>query len=189
MIRSLAIATLLATTGTGLTQDLASHDNRFDLMRWDAPDPAKLAVGVQTLDVVNPNQLDIMNVTGPDAMPRHDRPLTPEVWYPAAQSFESVFIGDGTRKVTLYDAALRAAAPDAAGGPYPLILISHGYPMKLAASFSRVWIGIRPIVPAGAVRKGSKSCVPSDTQSALARFGPTRDQMVRHQPHEGHRKP
>lgn len=138
MIRSLAVVTLLATTGAGFTQDLASHDNRIDLMRSDAPVLARVgpfAVGVQTLDVVNPDQLDIVSVTGPDAMPRYDRPLTLEVWYPTAepkpdapQAYEDVLIRDGKRRITLYGAALRDAAPDAAGGPYPLILISHGYP-------------------------------------------------------------
>ena len=88
MTRLLAVATLLATTGTGFTQNFASHDNRIDLMRSDAPELARagpFSVGVQTLDVVNPDQLDIVSVTGPDAMPRYDRPLTLEVWYPVAQ--------------------------------------------------------------------------------------------------------
>jgi predicted dienelactone hydrolase len=68
-------------------------------------------------------------------MPRYDRPLTLEVWYPATgpkpeglQAYENVLIRDGKRRVTLYGAAVRDAAPDATGGPYPLILISHGYP-------------------------------------------------------------
>ncbi|MGL6209274.1 MAG: alpha/beta hydrolase family protein [Paracoccaceae bacterium] len=138
MIRSLAVVTLLAMTGPGLTQDLASHDNRIDLIRSDAPELAKpgaLAVGVQTLEVVNPGQLDIVNVTGPDVMPVYDRPLTLEVWYPTAgpkpeapQAYQNVLMRDGKRPITLYGAAVRDAAPDAAGGPYPLILISHGYP-------------------------------------------------------------
>ncbi len=138
MIRPLAVMSLLASTGAGLAQDLASHDNRIDLMRSDAPDlarPGPFTVGVQTLNVANPDQLDIVNVTGPDAMPRHDRPLTLEVWYPATgpkpqgvQAYDGVLIRDGQRRVTLYGAAVRDAAPDAAGGPYPLIVISHGYP-------------------------------------------------------------
>ncbi len=138
MIRWLAVATVLATTGAGVAQDLASHDNRIDLMRSDAPELAKpgpFAVGVQTLDLVNPDQLDIVNVTGPDAMPRYDRPLTVEVWYPTAepkpeavQAYQDVLIRDGKRRVTLYGAAVRDAPPDVTGEPYPLILMSHGYP-------------------------------------------------------------
>lgn len=142
MIKSLAVVALMATAGTGLAQGLgeglASHDNRIDLQRSDAPElaaPGPFAVGVRTVEMVNPDQIDIVNVTGPDAMPRYDRPLTLEVWYPAAapkpdtpQAYENVIIRDGKRMVTLYGQALRDAAPDAAGGPYPLILISHGYP-------------------------------------------------------------
>jgi predicted dienelactone hydrolase len=138
MIRSLAVALLLAMTGTGQAQGLASHDNRIDLMRPDAPElalPGPFAVGVQTVNVVNRDQLDIVNVTGPDTMPRYDRPLTLEVWYPSVgpkpegpQAYEGVLIRDGVRRITLYGAAIRDAVPDATAGPYPLILISHGYP-------------------------------------------------------------
>ncbi len=139
MIKSLAVASLLASTGVGLAQETASHDNRIDLIRSDAPElalPGSLAVGVQTIKVVNPDQLDIVNVTGPDAMPRYDRPLTLEVWYPAtgaraiagSQAYPDVLIRDGKRRVTLFGTAVRDAPPETAGGPYPLILISHGYP-------------------------------------------------------------
>lgn len=139
MMKPLAAAMVLATAGVGLAQDVASHDNRIDLIRSDAPElaaPGPLAVGVQTLKVVNPDQLDIVNVTGPDTMPRYDRPLVLEVWYPAlgapaaagSQAYEGVLIRDGKRRVTLHGSALRDAPPDVVGGPYPLILISHGYP-------------------------------------------------------------
>ncbi len=138
MTRLLAVATVLMTAGSGVAQDLPSHDNRIDLMRPDAPELAVAgpqAVGVRTVEVVNPDQLDIVNVTGPDAMPRHDRPLTLEVWYPATgpvpgslQPYENVIIRDGKQRVTLYGAAVRDADPDTASGPFPLILISHGYP-------------------------------------------------------------
>lgn len=137
-MKRLAVMTLLMTAGAGVAQDLASHDNRIDLMRSDAPELAvrgPLAVGVRTLQVVNPGQLDIVNVTGPDAMPLYDRPLTLEVWYPTAgqvpgtlQAYDDVIIRDGKQRVTLFGAAVRDAQPDATGGPYPLILISHGYP-------------------------------------------------------------
>jgi predicted dienelactone hydrolase len=35
---------------------------------------------------------------------------------------------DGKTEVTLIGRAVRDAAPDVAGGPYPLLIISHGYP-------------------------------------------------------------
>lgn len=139
MMKSLAAVALVAGAGAGLAQGVASHDNRIDLVRSDAPElaaPGPAAVGVRTLTVVNPDQLDIVNVTGADAMPRYDRPLVLEVWYPAtgaraaagSQAYTGVLIRDGKRAVTLHGAAVRDATPDAAGGPYPLILISHGYP-------------------------------------------------------------
>ena len=52
----------------------------------DAPELAKrgeYAVGVRTLDFVNPGQLDVLHVTDGQAA-TYDRPLTVEVWYPAA---------------------------------------------------------------------------------------------------------
>ena len=38
-------------------------------------------VGVRTMDLVNPNQIDILNVKEGIA-PLYDRPLKVEVWYP-----------------------------------------------------------------------------------------------------------
>ena len=40
-------------------------------------------MGVRTLDFVNPGQLDVLHVTDGQAA-TYDRPLTVEVWYPAA---------------------------------------------------------------------------------------------------------
>ncbi|MDZ4770129.1 MAG: dienelactone hydrolase [Chloroflexota bacterium] len=96
-------------------------------------------VGVQTLTLVNPDQIDLLNMseTNPDA--RYDRPLTVEVWYPA-------IIPDGEDASTTYETqlgrsdqsnveaftfagrALRDAAPDNSDGAYPLLIVSHGYP-------------------------------------------------------------
>jgi predicted dienelactone hydrolase len=138
MLKPLAVISLLAASGAAMAQGLAPHHNRIDLIRSDAPElaaPGPFAVGVRTLAVVNPDQPDIVNVTGPDVMPRADRPLTLEVWYPATgdapdtlQPYENVLIRDGVRSVTLFGRAIRDAAPETAGGPYPLILLSHGYP-------------------------------------------------------------
>lgn len=54
--------------------------------RADAPELAyrgSFDVGVRTLKVVNPNQIDILNYSAEYTDPRYDRPLTLEVWYPA----------------------------------------------------------------------------------------------------------
>jgi len=98
-------------------------------------------VGVRTLDLVNPGQPDILNAVKGEPVPTYDRPLTVEIWYPAV-------IPDGTAMLTEYEdtlgivdnpdrpltpftfagRALRDADPDPSGGPYPLIIVSHGYP-------------------------------------------------------------
>lgn len=122
-----------------LTTPLAA-ENRIDGQSDDAPDLAAygtLPVGVRKIELLNENQIDIVAIDPsaprPDELPRSDRPLTVELWYPAATgstgdtSLRS-FIRDGTTEVTLEGRAIRDAA--AATGPesHPLILMSHGFP-------------------------------------------------------------
>jgi predicted dienelactone hydrolase len=96
-------------------------------------------VGVRTLNWVNPDQLDVLNLSEANPTARYDRPLTVEVWYPA-------LIPDGTTESTVYTSvlgrsdqnnladftfagrALRDAEPDTSGAAYPLVIVSHGYP-------------------------------------------------------------
>ena len=123
--------------GRGL-RGLPGHaqDNRIDTIRADAPELAKYgkhAVGVKTLNLVNPGQADIVKFKAGAPMPVYDRPLTVEVWYPAAPRAAGngqyrAFTRDGKTEVTLTGRALRDVAPDRAAGPYPLLIISHGYP-------------------------------------------------------------
>lgn len=135
----LLAAALMAAAAAPVAAQTPSHDNRIDLVRSDAPALAgygPLAIGVRTLNVVNPGQIDIVNVVAGAPLPRYDRPLTLEVWYPAtgtpqapgSQPYSGVYLRDGKRQVTLHGRALRDAEPDAAAGPFPLVLISHGYP-------------------------------------------------------------
>ena len=129
---------------TGLTALLAlagsvqAQDNRIDTIRSDAPELApygKLNVGVKTLKLVNPGQQDIVKFKAGQPMPMYDRPLTVEVWYPAKLAAGQAPAGqykvlprDGKTEVTLNGRAVRDAQPDASAGPYPLLIISHGYP-------------------------------------------------------------
>ena len=129
---------------TGLTALLAvsgavqAQDNRIDTIRSDAPELApygKLNVGVKTLNLVNPGQQDIVKFKAGQPMPIYDRPLTVEVWYPAKLAAGQAPAGqykvlprDGKTEVTLTGRAVRDAQPDASTGPYPLLIISHGYP-------------------------------------------------------------
>ena len=113
--------------------------------RADAPDLAyrgSFGVGVRTLRVTNPDQLDIIRYTVDNPNPRYDRPLTLEVWYPAvipgnrpqATTYSDV-LGSGpdnparpNLRFRFAGRALRGALPDLQGGPYPLVIVSHGYP-------------------------------------------------------------
>jgi predicted dienelactone hydrolase len=58
-----------------------------------------------------------------------------EVWYPAdgppaepGSHAYSTVLRDGTTPATLYGRAQRDATPALAGGPFPLVVVSHGYP-------------------------------------------------------------
>ncbi len=116
----------------------AADDNHIDSIRSDAPALAQLGtfkVGVKTLNFTNPNQLDIAKTKPGEAIPTYNRPLTVEVWYPAKLAAGQAAAGeyramtrDGQTMVTLYGKAVRDAQPDATGGPYPLLIMSHGYP-------------------------------------------------------------
>lgn len=113
--------------------------NRIDTQRPDAPELAAygaLKVGVRTLTLTNPDQINILALDAtkpaPDPLPTYDRPLTVEVFYPAAadatgETAHKAFIRDGKTEVTLQGQSMRDAAP-AADGTYPLVIISHGYP-------------------------------------------------------------
>jgi len=115
-----------------------SFENRVDVIRPDAPELAAhgdYTIGVQTIELVNPDQLDIINVAEDGTLPKYDRPLTVEIWYPAtledgqeAGGEYSVIARDPELEVTIKGQAVRDAAPNKSDGPYPLIIISHGYP-------------------------------------------------------------
>ncbi|MEP1636244.1 alpha/beta fold hydrolase [Ascidiaceihabitans sp.] len=121
----MSLATFAATT---------ANANPIDVVRPDAPELAAYGarvIGVQTLEFVNPGQIDIVNTTEDNA-PTYDRTLTVEVWYPAAAGTKAggsytAILRDGKTEVPLTGQAARDAAP-ASGETYPLIIISHGYP-------------------------------------------------------------
>ena len=113
-------------------------------LRPDAPALSargSYAVGVQTLKLVNPGQLDIVNAPKEGVTPRYDRPLTVEVWYPTAgasgvgaTTYADV-LGSGPNDpkrpntpFTTPGRAIRNAAANLQGGPFPLVIVSHGYP-------------------------------------------------------------
>ncbi len=106
----------------------ASHDNRIDLIRPDAPELARLGpypVGVKTLELIHPGQADVL------AGGVKDRRLTVELWYPATVGTAPggtyrTLCRDGRTEVALQGRAARDAG--AAEGDFPLVILSHGYP-------------------------------------------------------------
>ena len=128
---------ILVTLGTTVNAQ-GTYENRIDVLRPDAPELAAhgdYTIGVQTLELVNADQLDILNVSEEGDIPTYDRPLTVEIWYPAtleegqeAGGEYSVIARDPDLEVTIKGQAVRDATPDSSAGPYPLIIISHGYP-------------------------------------------------------------
>ncbi len=97
-------------------------------------------VGVQTLKLVHPAQLDVLHGSA-GQHPLYDRPLTLEVWYPAKTqtnkpstvTYQSTLgrSNDPKRPLipfTFSGRATRDAQPDPSGGAYPLVIVSHGYP-------------------------------------------------------------
>ena len=108
----------------------------------DAPELAARGtykVGVQTLELVNKNQVDVLNSKG-GIDPVYDRQLKIEVWYPAIISADKKeletynatlgLLKDSTRPLIPFSftgRALRNAAPDLSSGKFPLIIVSHGY--------------------------------------------------------------
>ncbi|TSA87591.1 dienelactone hydrolase [Deinococcus detaillensis] len=118
-------------------------------VRPDAPALSargQYAVGVRTISLVRKDVLDIAKAAtltpAPNPLPRYDRPLTVEVWYPATLAADQSQMtsytdylgsgpGDPKHPVVAFQFpghAARDAAPNAAGGKYPLVIFSHGYP-------------------------------------------------------------
>ena len=86
MFRQVLLATSLTCALMGAVNSAMAQDNRIDVIRPDAPSLApygKFAIGVKTLNLVHPKQLDIVKAKAGEPIPSYDRPLTVEVWYPA----------------------------------------------------------------------------------------------------------
>ncbi|WP_339712736.1 alpha/beta fold hydrolase [uncultured Kriegella sp.] len=132
---------LLLLVGTAI---VVAQDEPF--LYGDAlPDAPELAprgaytVGVRTLNWIHKGQVDILNSKkGVD--PIYDRPLTVEVWYPAALPsdtdasvmYDEVMgsANDSLRPLipfTFEGRAVRNAAPLVSDGAFPLVVVSHGY--------------------------------------------------------------
>jgi predicted dienelactone hydrolase len=108
----------------------------------DAPELARrgeFKIGVRTLEVIHKDQIDILKAQK-GVEPLYDRKLKLEVWYPAV-------VPSGTKDLISYEEtrgvpddpkkpfiqysfsgrAVRDGIPNSSGGPFPLIIVSHGY--------------------------------------------------------------
>ena len=116
---------------------IAAPDTRIDVVTPLAPELAAFgpyAIGVRTITVTDSNRRDILRIIAGDSAARYDRALTLEVWYPAAASSAThlgeyrAMMRDPSVTVSLFGQARRDAAPRDGETPYPLVILSHGYP-------------------------------------------------------------
>jgi predicted dienelactone hydrolase len=131
------VAQTPTATSAGSTEEF------FSVPAKDAPELAprgEYAVGVRTVELKNPGQVDILNFDKASGKaPLYDRPLKVEVWYPATlmsgqeerTAYEMILPGppapQPVKKFLVPGEALRDAVP-VDGKKFPLVIVSHGYP-------------------------------------------------------------
>ena len=121
-----------------LTAQETANQHYFSVPAPDSPELAPRGpyhVGVRTIEIVNPNQVDILHfdkATG--KAPLSNRKLTVEVWYPAIipaskeeQTVYASTVPGSNLASKLQGKALRDAMPTT-GEKFPLVIVSHGYP-------------------------------------------------------------
>ncbi len=117
----------------------------FSVPAADAPELSAFgphSVGVKTLELVNPGQVDILKYNADSkSAPTTDRHLKVEIWYPATLAtgeqahtvYESPMVGRAAIRpgmpstFQIQGKAKRDAAPQK-GQKFPLVIVSHGYP-------------------------------------------------------------
>ena len=129
---------LVVFIGMSCAANAFAQQNRIDVVTPSAPELApygKYAIGARTLQVTDKNRPDILDTKEGGPTARYDRTLTLEVWYPAALaagqkpgSDYRAITRDPAITATLHGQAVRDAAPQTTDGPFPLVIISHGYP-------------------------------------------------------------
>ncbi len=117
LVISFVALILLGVSATGVAE------NRIDTQRPDAPQLAaygSFPIGVRTLQFVHADQVNILAIDAqasePATLPRYDRPLTVEVWYPALDKTNgptelAVFLRDGKTEVSMFGRGMRDVPP------------------------------------------------------------------------------
>jgi len=127
-----ALTLVLAAVGA------VAQTTRIDVVTPIAPELAaygRYAVGVRTLTAVDRDRPDILRTQEGAPTARYDRPFVLEVWYPATLlpgqtpggTYRTV-ARDPTIAVTLHGQAVRDATVATTSEPFPLVILSHGYP-------------------------------------------------------------
>lgn len=136
---ALFCAAILATLNLLVIAQVRA-ENRIDTQLPNAPALSaygEFSVGVKTLELVNPNQIDVVRLmaehSAADSIPRYDRPLTVELWYPAVEDSQgeqvlSAYLRDAKQKIALHGRGIRDAKPLSSQNNFPFVIISHGYP-------------------------------------------------------------
>jgi predicted dienelactone hydrolase len=128
----------LLVFGLAMATGSAAHDapSRPGIDAPELAHPGRLDVGVRTLALVDPAQIDVLAfdpTTG--VSPKRDRILTVDLWYPAeiaAGATPETYAGSfpaeppaPPTQFTIPGIAVRDARP--AEGRFPLVIVSHGY--------------------------------------------------------------
>jgi predicted dienelactone hydrolase len=129
---------VVAVVDALLASSSAFAQNRIDVVSPMAPELAAYGtydIGVRTMQATDRGRPDVLSTKPGAPAPRYDRTLTLEVWYPAtlapgqtAGGEYRVVTRDPAVIATLRGRAVRDAPPRTDGGPFPLVIISHGYP-------------------------------------------------------------
>jgi len=129
---------LLASLGSTLAGSASAQQNRIDVVTPMAPELAHYGpydIGVRTLEVTDRNRIDVLKTTAGAPAARYDRTLTLEAWYPAQPHASArppgayrAITRDPSVTATLHGKAQRDAPPVAPADPFPLVIVSHGYP-------------------------------------------------------------
>ena len=114
-----------------------AQQNRIDVVGPLSPQLAAFGqfnTGVTTINVTSSNAVDVINTPRGGDTEYYDRTLTLEIWYPAnlidqdpGTSYEVITRNPNITAV-LIGRAVRDAEPLVSEGPYPLVILSHGYP-------------------------------------------------------------
>lgn len=115
-----------------------AQQNRIDVVTPSAPELAAFGphdIGVRTIRATDRNRPDILNTKEGAPTARYDRTLTLEIWYPATLAPGQQGGGeyptitrDPAVQTTIRGRAVRDAAPARSTVPFPVVIISHGYP-------------------------------------------------------------